>query len=90
MSDDNSKSSGGIGIFTLLQIIFALCYYADPCRKTDKDCSTAIGNWSEWMVWLPTIISTGLGLIILILFFIRLCYDKKSQQQQFLTIDPMV
>jgi len=57
----------GIGLLSILQIIFAICYYADPCREdSHKECSTLIAKWEPWGVWMPTIISAGLAVIFIL------------------------
>ena len=66
-SNSSDKTRGGLSIATLLQVIFAICYYADPCRKdASKDCSTLIGNWEPWQVWLPYIISAGILAVVMV------------------------
>ena len=91
---EESKGSGGVGVFTILQIIFALCYYADPCQKdAHNKCATTIPTWNIWLVWLPTIIPVG---CLLIYTIIMLCVNstKKSDlliptKTQFYTIEPL-
>jgi len=90
---DNKKGNGGIGLCTLLQVIFALCYYADPCHNNkDKECSTKIANWQEWQVWLPTIISLSLYSIYIIGKVSYTVYTSKEKKEhsQFYTIDNIV
>ena len=55
---NNTYVSGGIGFVGLLQIAFVVL----------KLCGVI--NWSWWLVLLPTIISGGLTIILLIICFI--------------------
>ena len=72
---EDKKTQGGVSVVTLLQIIFAVCYYADPCRKDDqKDCSTLIAEWKPWQVWLPMIISASILGVALLLGGLGCCF----------------
>ena len=52
-------------------------------RYTDssRECATIIPHWEQWQVWLPLIISSGLGIILII--FTSCCYvccaDKENK-----------
>lgn len=56
MNDNGSSASGGIGFMGVLQIVFIVL----------KLCKVI--NWSWWAVMLPTIISAGIGVVVLIVF----------------------
>ena len=80
MGESDSKF-GGVGgsIGTILQIIFAVLYYADPCHNnSEKECWTTIGNWQQWQVWLPTIIGASVLGVFCICGGIALCGGAAS------------
>ena len=56
MNDNKSTASGGFGFTGVRQIVFVVM----------KLCKVI--NWSWWAVMLPTIISAGIGVIVLIVF----------------------
>ena len=83
MSSDKTTNSG-ISIVTIIQIIFACCYYLDPCHTDSKrDCATIIPHWKEWEVWLPSIITAGI--LVLSLFIgccsVCLCGDNNDNNK---------
>ena len=51
---DNKKNSGGTNVLTVLQIIFIVLKLLD------------LINWSWWAVFIPTFISIGLWVLLLI------------------------
>lgn len=55
---DSNVSSSGIGFFGLLQIAFIVLKV------------TNLINWSWWMVFIPTYISVGITLVVLIVILI--------------------
>ena len=76
---DNKWGGGGVSIGTIIQIIFAILFYADPCHKdSQKDCWTTIGGWQEWQVWLPMIIGSGILVLMCICGGIGLCCSKSG------------
>ena len=81
-SSNDNKTTAGTSVVTIIQIIFACCYYLDPCHTdSSKECATIIPHWEQWQVWLPLIISSGLGVVIII--FTSCCYmccaDKENK-----------
>lgn len=64
-SDNKNTSASGIGFCGLLTIVFIVLKL------------TKIITWSWFWVLSPTIFSAGLGLILLIVYFILLLHDKK-------------
>ena len=81
---DQNNNRGGAGVFTILQIIFALCYYADPCP--DNKCATKIATWNPWYVWLPTIIPTGIYALVVLCKSIPI---RKKTHLPFYNIEPL-
>ena len=63
---DNNKTTGGIGLGTLLFLIFLVMKLAGI---------GSVANWSWWWVtsplWIPTAIVVGLGLLVLIITVIK-------------------
>ena len=75
----NENNSKGIGLLSVLQIIFAVCYYTDPCKAdSHKECNTLIAKWEPWEVWMPTIISAGLSVLFITTKVIIKCTEKKN------------
>jgi hypothetical protein len=58
---DSSSSSGGVGIATVLVIVFAVLKLAEVDPFT---------TWSWWLVFLPWIISAAIGFVLIILALI--------------------
>lgn len=58
---DSSTSSGGVGIATVLVIVFAVLKLAEVDPFT---------TWSWWLVFLPWIISAAIGVLALIVLVI--------------------
>ena len=56
----NDTSSGGIGVFTVVQIVFVILKLVGTI------------NWSWWTVLIPTWISLGLVVLAVIISFILL------------------
>ena len=63
---DNNKTTGGIGLGTLLFLIFLVMKLAGI---------GSVANWSWWWVtaplWIPAAIVVGLGLLVLIITVIK-------------------
>tara|TARA_Y100000389_G_C17463806_1_gene523809 strand:- start:1184 stop:1384 length:201 start_codon:yes stop_codon:yes gene_type:complete len=63
---DNNKTTGGMGLGTLLFLIFLVMKLAGI---------GSVANWSWWWVtsplWIPVTIVVGLGLIVLIITVIK-------------------
>ena len=84
---EQNNNRGGAGLFTILQIIFAICYYADPCHNNpQKECSTKIATWNPWYVWLPTIIPTGICALVVLCKSIPI---RKKTHLPFYNIEPL-
>lgn len=63
MASESSSSIGTLaGLANALTVVFV----------TLKLCNVI--TWSWWMVFLPTIISAGIGLVVLILVFLFLVF----------------
>lgn len=58
MNEVNINSTGGIGFFGILQIVFIVLKL---CKVID---------WSWWLVFLPFFISIGIPLIVIAILFI--------------------
>ena len=52
--DTNKIQINNPGIFTILQVVFIVLKL------------TNLINWSWWMVWMPTFISLGISVIIIL------------------------
>ena len=70
---DNNKTTGGIGLGTLLFLIFLVMKLAGI---------GSVANWSWWWVtaplWIPAAIVVGLGLLVLIITVIK---NQKNEQK---------
>lgn len=63
MSEENTKVvNTGMGLSSILTIIFVVAKLF------------GIINWSWWLVFLPTIISVGLGLLVVIVVLIIVAF----------------
>lgn len=56
--DTNKIQINNPGIFTILQVVFIVLKL------------TNLINWSWWMVWMPTFISVGISLTIILIVLI--------------------
>ena len=74
------KIKGLTGICAVLQTVFALCYYADPCP--DNKCATKIATWNPWYVWIPS----GVGASICIGNYIQ---RRRVPPNTFYKIEPL-
>ena len=66
MSNNSSSSSSGLGLFSVLTIIFVVLKLV------------GVINWSWWLVLLPTFIGIGLWLIVAVVFAIWVVHDDKK------------
>ena len=61
MGDNNRNNSAGASVLTIVQIIFVIVHYSDPCLKnSQRECNTTLGYWKWWEVWMPYLILAGL------------------------------
>lgn len=72
--DTNKIQINNPGIFTILQVVFIVLKL------------TNLINWSWWMVWMPTFISVGISLTIILIVLIvvginRLRFKKITKEK---------
>ncbi len=65
--DTNKIQINNPGIFTILQVVFIVLKL------------TNLINWSWWMVWMPTFISLGISVIIILFILILFLKNKKQR-----------
>lgn len=64
--NNNNRGSSGLGLSTVLTLIFLVLKLV------------GVIDWSWWLVFLPTIISVGLWLILIVVFFVwEVHFNKK-------------
>lgn len=73
---ESKSSSGGIGFFGVLQIVFITLKV------------TGLVTWSWWLVFLPTCIPLGIAIVAIALYIGIIAYEKRQKNKNSLTERP--
>ena len=67
-------------LYIVIQCIFILDFYTDPCRKNPKlKCKTDIPHWKIWQVWLPSLVAACCSGLLMVGILVYACIPTNKE-----------